>query len=61
MTLAGYLASLLASQHVQIDPTEVSAALIAGAHAAYEWFKARRVKKSEDVAAAEKAIPLPNA
>ena len=58
VTAAGYLASVLAAQHVKVDPVEVSAALIAGAHAAYEWFKAWRQKKS---AADEKAVPLPNA
>lgn len=47
VTLAGFLASQGAAAHISIDPNELSAAFIAGGHAAYEWFKNWRLKKEE--------------
>lgn len=44
VTAAGYLASGVIGVHVNVDPNELNAAVIAGAHAAFEWFKARRAK-----------------
>ena len=35
---------------VSIDPVELQAGLMLGAHAAYEWFKARRMKNPESPA-----------
>lgn len=50
VTIAAYVASastqaLLgrAGLSVQIDQAELTAGIIAGAHAAFEWFKARRM------------------
>lgn len=49
VTIVAYVASapaqaLLAKAGVKLDinPAELSAGMIAGAHAAFEWFKARR-------------------
>lgn len=56
VTAAGFLSGQAASASVSIDPNELSAAFIAGGHAAFEWFKAWKLKKS-----APKEEPKPEA
>lgn len=50
VTLAGYLASGALGASVNIDPNELTALGIAGAHAVFEWIKARRMKNPASAA-----------
>ena len=51
VTLAGLISAKLAAlAGIHVDPLELQAALIAAAHAAFEWIKAKR-NKSEQPAA----------
>lgn len=47
VTVCAYLASGAIGVKVDIDPTELATAVQLGAHAAYEWLKARRNKPAE--------------
>lgn len=55
VTIAAYAASAPAQAilskagiSVTVDPAEMTAGMIAGAHAAYEWFKKRRADKAAE-------------
>ena len=43
---AAYLAGRAAANGINVEPAEISAALIAGANAAYSWLKDWRDKRS---------------
>lgn len=48
VTIAGFLASGTLGASVHINPDELSALMIAGSHAVYEWVKHKTNKKPEE-------------
>ena len=54
VSAGAYIASQAAGAGIGVNPDELSAALIAGANAAYSWIKDWRDKR------AEKAAPIAN-
>lgn len=58
VTLAGVLVGQAASLQISLDPAEVTLALTTAAHAAFEWFKARRMKNPNSPAVQTDASKL---